>query len=132
MQTMPVDELRQALALGGSDDGIDNPQAIRLKRKAAEEFRKQLTLGALTNEDEADCGAWRSNCVRASWWSSCTSAIRCTQAFHLLFRDDYNNPIIGYLGSSNLTMAGLRPGELNIDVLDGDAVEKLAAWFEDR
>ncbi len=52
---------------------------------------------------------------------------------YLLFRQDPINPIIGYLGSSNLTLAGLsHQGELNIDVLDSDATAKLADWFEDR
>ena len=52
---------------------------------------------------------------------------------YLLFRPDPINPTIGYLGSSNLTFAGLsRQGELNIDVLDHDACNKLARWFEDR
>jgi len=52
---------------------------------------------------------------------------------YLLFRPDPINPIVGYLGSSNLTFSGLRhQGELNIDVLDLDACKKLAKWFEDR
>src|SRR5205085_188402 len=39
----------------------------------------------------------------------------------------------GYLGSSNLTFSGLsHQGELNVDVLDHDACQKLAKWFEDR
>ncbi len=51
----------------------------------------------------------------------------------MLFRQDPLNPKIGYLGSSNLTMAGLsKQGELNVDVLDHDACNKLATWFEDR
>ena len=52
---------------------------------------------------------------------------------YLLFRDDHAAPIVGYLGSSNLTFAGLSgQGELNIDVVDSDATDKLAKWFEDR
>ena len=52
---------------------------------------------------------------------------------YLLFRSDPTNPMVGYLGSSNLTQSGLsRQGELNVDVLDHDACEKLAAWFEER
>jgi hypothetical protein len=52
---------------------------------------------------------------------------------YLLFRPDPINPIVGYLGSSNLTLAGLSGhGELNVDVLDRDACEKLARWFQDR
>ena len=39
----------------------------------------------------------------------------------------------GYVGSSNLTGAGLhRNLELNIDVQDSDATAKLATWFEER
>ena len=38
---------------------------------------------------------------------------------------------LAYVGSSNLTQAGLHKNrELNIDVFDQDAAEKLAAWFE--
>ncbi len=52
---------------------------------------------------------------------------------YLLHRLDRINPIIGYLGSSNLTLHGLSyQGELNIDVLDNDACLKLAKWFEER
>ncbi len=52
---------------------------------------------------------------------------------YLLFRPDPINPVVGYLGSSNLTMAGLSgQGELNVDVLDQDACRKLAQWFDDR
>ena len=40
---------------------------------------------------------------------------------------------MGYLGSSNLTLAGLsRQGELNVDVVDADSCDKLEDWFEDR
>ncbi len=52
---------------------------------------------------------------------------------YLLFRPDPISPAVGYLGSSNLTLAGLsKQGELNIDVLDHDACNKLAKWFEER
>jgi superfamily II DNA or RNA helicase len=52
---------------------------------------------------------------------------------YLAHRTDTINPIIAYLGSSNLTLSGLRgQGELNIDVLDKDAAKKLQCWFEDR
>jgi superfamily II DNA or RNA helicase len=52
---------------------------------------------------------------------------------YLCFRPDPINPIVGYLGSSNLTFSGLsNQGELNVDVLDHDAGMKLAKWFEER
>lgn len=52
---------------------------------------------------------------------------------YLHFRPDPINPIVGYLGSSNLTFSGLSgQGDLNVDVLDLDATQKLANWFEER
>jgi hypothetical protein len=52
---------------------------------------------------------------------------------YLLHRQDANNPVTGFLGSSNLTLAGLaKQGELNVDVLEHDACNKLVDWFEDR
>lgn len=52
---------------------------------------------------------------------------------YLAYSEDKRVPVIGFLGSSNLTLAGLaKQGELNIDVLDQDAANKLAKWFNDR
>ena len=39
----------------------------------------------------------------------------------------------GFVSSSNLRLSGLRyQGELNVDVLEHDATEKLQHWFDDR
>ncbi|MBE3084866.1 MAG: NgoFVII family restriction endonuclease, partial [Bacteroidetes bacterium] len=52
---------------------------------------------------------------------------------YLAISDDVRVPVVGFLGSSNLTLAGLsKQGELNIDVMDQDAASKLAKWFDDR
>ncbi len=52
---------------------------------------------------------------------------------YLCFRPDPINPAVGYVGSSNLTLSGLsKQGELNVDVMDHDATQKLARWFEGR
>ena len=49
-----------------------------------------------------------------------------------MYRNDPINPITGYIGSSNLTLSGLKhQGELNVDVLDHDAAKKLAKWWEE-
>ncbi len=45
---------------------------------------------------------------------------------YLGHREDINSPIVGFVGSSNLTMAGLKHNyELNVDVMDFDAAAKL-------
>src|SRR5262249_60112609 len=56
MQRLPQDDLRTALSLTHDDGQLDNQTALRLKRKLAEEFRDQLTIGAPTNADEAGVG----------------------------------------------------------------------------
>lgn len=133
MHRTPQEELRQAFTLSGADTGIDNPEAIRLKRKLAEEFRHQLMLGAPTNADEAGL----RRLARQLREKKLVVKLHLRHPLHaklyLLFRDDFNNPVSGYLGSSNLTLSGLSyQGELNVDVLDHDACQKLARWFDDR
>jgi phosphatidylserine/phosphatidylglycerophosphate/cardiolipin synthase-like enzyme len=133
MQTTPQEELKRAFSLGTAEDGIDNATAIRLKRKLAEEFRQQLMRGAPTTADEAGlrrlAQQLRDNKVVVKLFLRHTLHAK----LYLLFRDDYNNPITAYVSSSNLTFAGLsKQGELNVDVLDQDATQKLATWFKDR
>ncbi|MDQ3513452.1 MAG: hypothetical protein M3462_07270 [Chloroflexota bacterium] len=57
MQRPPEDELRSHLVIRPEGDAgvplIDNASATRLKRQMAEEFRRQLTIGAPTDRDEA-------------------------------------------------------------------------------
>jgi len=133
MQRLPQDELRLCLSFVRKDEPIDNQTAIRLKRKLAEEFRNQLTLGAPTDADEA--GLRRLAAQLKSGKLTVKLFLRHTlhAKLYLCFRNDFNNPRVGYLGSSNLTLSGLsRQGELNVDVLDHDATAKLASWFEDR
>jgi len=133
MQRLPDHALRAALRLGGREESIDNQTALLLKKRLAAEFREQLTVGVPTNEDEAGLRRLAAQ-IRAK---KVVVKLFLRHPLHaklyLLFRPDPINPTVGYLGSSNLTFAGLvQQGELNIDVLDGDACQKLAKWFEDR
>src|SRR3990167_7479886 len=45
MQTLPHEDLRQALSLVEGQLDIDNQTAVRLRRKVAAEFRAQLAMG---------------------------------------------------------------------------------------
>jgi hypothetical protein len=133
MQRMPQEELRSAMGLAKTEDLIDNQTALRLKKKLAEDFRDQLTIGVPSNEDEA--GLRRLAAQIKSKKVAVKLFLRhpLHAKLYLLFRPDPISPSVGYLGSSNLTFAGLaNQGELNIDVLDHDACNKLAKWFEDR
>ena len=133
MQRLPQDELRTASGLSQESDALDNQSALRLKKRLAAEFRNQLILGVPTNADEAGL---RRLCVQLKAGKVVVELFlrhSLHAKLYLLFRSDPINPIIGYLGSSNLTLAGLfHQGELNVDVLDHDATKKLAGWFEER
>ncbi len=132
MHRAPSDELRDAFSLVGGRE-ISMPQATRLKHKLAEEFREQLMLGTPTNEDEEGLRRLARQLREKRLFVKLFLRHPLHAKLYLIFRDDYNNPISGYLGSSNLTLSGLSyQGELNVDVLDHDACDKLSKWFDDR
>jgi len=133
MQQMPQDQLRSAMSLVKSEEQIDQATAIALKRKLAQDFRDQLTVGIPTDADEAGLRRLASQIIAKKLLVKLFLRHPLHAKLYLLFRQDPLNPKIGYLGSSNLTLAGLsKQGELNVDVLDHDACDKLARWFEDR
>jgi hypothetical protein len=133
MQRLPEDEIRTIYSLTPGNDGADQQTVLRLKRRMAEEFRQQLMIGAPTNADEA--GLRRLSCQIKQKKVVVKLFLRhpLHAKLYLLHRTDPNNPTSGFLGSSNLTLAGLsKQGELNVDVLDQDACAKLQKWFDER
>ena len=133
MQRLPHDELRAALSLAARDGRVDSQEVRRLRTQIAEEFRQQLTAGAPSNEVEAGLQRLKSQLKAGKVVVKLFLAHPLHAKLYLLHRTDPDNPTTGYLGSSNLTLAGLKKqGELNIDVLDHDACAKLQQWFDDR
>ena len=133
MQKAPEDELRDVMRIGGPDNDIDMQTALLLKKRLATEFRDQLMVGAPTNEDEVGLRRLAAQIKQKQVTVKLFLRSHLHAKLYLMFRSDPINPIVGYLGSSNLTLSGLSfQGELNVDVLDHDATLKLANWFEDR
>jgi superfamily II DNA or RNA helicase len=129
MQRLPHDELRAWLSTD-SDRPPDNKTLIKLRKDAANEFRRQLTIGNPTDNDEAGLRRLMRQLKEGRLRVKLFLKHALHAKLYLAHRDDTINPIIAYLGSSNLTMAGLKgQGELNIDVLDKDAAKKLSEWF---
>ena len=133
MQRLPHDDLREALSLVDRPSSMDNQAAHRLRVQLAEQLRQQLTIGAPTNADERTLRQLAAQLRAKKVVVKLFLRHPLHAKLYLLFRNDPINPIVGYLGSSNLTFAGLSAqGELNLDVLDQDATVKLKQWFEDR
>ena len=135
MQRLPREELHLLYDVHKAPETaeIDNQTAKRLKTQLANEFREQITVGIPTDADEAGLRRLakqiRAHKVRVKLHLNYPLHAK----LYLLFRQDYNNPVTGFMGSSNLTLSGLsEQGELNIDVTDYDACQKLANWFSDR
>lgn len=133
MQRRPRDELKTAFSFRQDGERIDNKTAVSLKKELAQEFRHQLTIGAPTNADEAGLRRLAQQIRDGKLVVKLFLHHPLHAKLYLLFREDMHTPIIGYMGSSNLTFSGLSgQGELNLDVLEQDAANKLTHWFEDR
>jgi superfamily II DNA or RNA helicase len=112
---------------------IDNQTAIQFKRKLSADFRQQLAQTIPTNQQEATLRRLAQQLRNQKVIIKLFLNSPLHAKLYLLFREDKFTPVIGYLGSSNLTYAGLSgQGELNVDVIEGDACQKLSDWFEAR
>ena len=128
----PAEEMRR-LARMHQPDPTDNRTAARLKDETVSEYRDQLQVGLPTEGDETALRALLRQIEAGDVQVRVHTAHRLHAKLYLCHRDDTAAPRVGYVGSSNLTVAGLREqGELNVDVVDGDSTEKLARWFDDR
>lgn len=112
----------------------DAQRALAVKERLVKHLRNQLMRGVPNRAEQRTLQQ-----LRAQLTSGAVAMKVFTEAplhgktyvFH-----DPDNPYLkrrGYVGSSNLTAAGFfRNLELNIDVTDVDATDKLSNWFEDR
>ena len=133
MQEKPENELRTLFSLKGTQE-IDQGTVVRLRKQMAQEFRAQLLVGAPSNADEEGLRRLSKQLRDGKLDVKLFLRHKLHAKLYLFYQqDNYHTPIVGYLGSSNLTLAGLKQqGELNIDVLDNDACCKLEQWFNDR
>ena len=132
MPVSPQQELRQHLSLNRKR-AFDLQQAARRRRAAIHDFRAQLSRGAPSNHDEAVLRHLAEQLKTRRIAVKLFTRYPLHAKLYLAHRQDYNTPTLAFLGSSNLTLAGLkRQGELNTEISDYDACAKLRAWFEER
>lgn len=133
MQRPPHEEIRELYRQEADGGSLDNATASRLKTQFAAHLREQIVLGIPTGHDEAGLRRLAAQLRAGQVVVKLFLPYPLHAKLYLLFRDDVNNPITGFVGSSNLTLAGLsRHGELNVDVLDHLGTERLASWFDAR
>ena len=128
----PHDELRRELT-GRGDGTLDNATRNTMRQQTRDVLREQLTIGLPTAADEKALRQLRAQMDCGDVAIKLHLAHRLHAKLYICLHPDDRYPRLGYVGSSNLTFAGLGgQGELNVDVPETDAAEKLAAWFEDR
>lgn len=131
VQRMPEDLLRH-YSKHGENYFIDQAEALRLKKKLAESFKHQLTIGVPTEADERALRKLSSQMKEGK----VVVKLHLRHPLHAklyLCHLKERQRVEGFVGSSNLTLAGLaKQGELNVDVLEQDAAAKLVKWFDDR
>jgi superfamily II DNA or RNA helicase len=133
MQRPPHEEIQSFYRQTEASTLVDNATAIRTKIQFAAHLREQITIGIPTGKDEAGLRRLAKQLRAGKVVVKLFLPYALHAKLYLLFRDDVNNPITGFVGSSNLTVSGLaRQGELNVDVLEHDATKKLSKWFDDR
>ncbi len=133
MQRPPHEDVRELYRAATGPEGLDNATALCLKTQFAAHLREQITLGIPTGRDEAALRQFARQLRAGQVQVKLFLPHPLHAKLYLLFRDDANNPITGFVGSSNLTMQGLaRQGELNVDVLEHHATQRLSNWFDDR
>lgn len=132
MHRPPEDEMRALQSLRRATGALDGPTLARLRRRITESFKEQLEFGVPSNQAETAlrrlAGQLRARKVVLKAFLGHPLHAK----LYLVRRQDVVS-LIGFVGSSNLTLAGLsNQGELNVDVVEQDAAKKLQEWFDDR
>jgi superfamily II DNA or RNA helicase len=133
MQDKPEDEFRRLFSLRETQ-GMDLATVTRLRTRIAQDFRAQLLVGAPSEQDQEGLRRLSAQLRAKRLVVKLFLRHKLHAKLYLLYNMSHPvTPVVGYVGSSNLTLAGLRQqGELNVDVVEEDACRKLEQWFNDR
>lgn len=131
MQKLPIDLIKEHFHIDESHV-MDQAEAVKLKKRLAQEFKEQLTIGTPTETDERALRQLSKQMKDEKVVVKLHLRYPLHAKLYLCYLKDRGR-IEGFVGSSNLTLAGLaKQGELNVDVEEQDAAKKLVKWFKDR
>lgn len=132
MTKTPREELLEQFA-GPEDLIMDNDKASKYRKQLAAEFAEQLTIGSPTAEDERTLQCLLTQLKAGTVVVKLYLKNQLHAKLYLAHSLHATIPVVGLLGSSNLTFSGFSAqGELNLDVLEQDAAIKLDRWYNDR
>ena len=133
MHRPPEEDMKLLQSAHRSPLTTDGPTRALLKRRMTESFKEQLEFGVPSNEAERTLQRLARQLREKKVFVKAFLRYPLHAKLYLVRRNDAVTPLVGFVGSSNLTLAGLsHQGELNVDVVDQDAVQKLQRWFEER
>jgi superfamily II DNA or RNA helicase len=133
MQRPPEEDMKTLNSVRRRAATLDGPTLALFRRRITESFKEQLEFGVPTNQAEAALRRLASQLRARKVLVKAFLGHPLHAKLYLLHRQDPVAPLVGFVGSSNLTLAGLsHQGELNVDVVEQDAAKKLQDWFDDR
>jgi hypothetical protein len=100
MQRPPYEEIRELYRQTDENGLIDNATASRLKTQFAAHLREQITLGIPTGQGEAGLRRFARQLRAGQLVVKLFLPYPLHAKLYLLFRDDVNSPIAGFVGSS--------------------------------
>ncbi len=135
MHRPPETIMREVQGLKNSSNGgeetIGGSLRTQRKRKIVEDFKRQLEFGIPTKDAETTLQRLAAQLRAKKVQIKSFLRYPLHAKLYLVERRDPMASLVGFVGSSNFTHPGLTgQGELNVDVLDQDAAQKLADWFE--
>jgi hypothetical protein len=132
MTQPPEQELLADLAIAPTV-APDRGELRRREVALVESFRRQLTFGMPDNTTAAALRQVARQLRAGKLRVKLFLPYPLHAKLYMTYSDHPGAPAVAFVGSSNLTAPGLaEQGELNVDVTDGDAAQKLRDWFEAR
>ncbi len=133
MQKPPEAQMREMQSAWRAEKNVDSREVARLYGEIVNNFKEQIEFGVPTSSAEANLRKLARQIREGKVRVKLFLRYPLHAKLYLVYRSDRVTPIIGFVGSSNLTFAGLsEQGELNVDVVEQDAARKLSEWFETR
>jgi superfamily II DNA or RNA helicase len=133
MHRAPHEVMREMQKVKRQEHELSRGDLKRLRQRIVQSFKEQIEFGLPTAQAEKTLRELAKQLRARKVVIKLFLKHPLHAKLYLVHRHDKIAPLVGYLGSSNLTLSGLsHQGELNVDVVEEDPAKKLQKWFNDR